>query len=110
MQTHEVLAVEREDHAVFLDGECENFIVRHRLSASAGLLDSQYVVPESAEGVDRGKWEVFIGIEPHQSGRLVFGDLAFDLLTMSQSIGPCIGEIDRSKSWVGFQKGGFGQP
>ena len=101
MEADEVLAVQREQHAVFGSGVAKDFLLGPCLSGAAGFEDDSDVAAETAEFLDDGERKILVGVEPEHASsvRLVFGNGAFNFLAMAVMVGPSVGEI------LGVQRG-----
>lgn len=71
MQTEEVLAIQREQSALLLSSEGEDFLIGNALIGSPSLKRGQNIMPESAQFLDHTAREVLVGVKTgHQASRL----------------------------------------
>ncbi len=78
MQSEEVLSVQREQSALLLSGEGEDFLIGNALIGSTCLKRSQNIMPESAQFLDHTAREVLVGVKAgHQASWLAW--MAFSI-------------------------------
>lgn len=105
MKADEMLAVQREEHAVLSGGIMEHFFVRPCLSGTTAFQDGGDVTSEAAQVLNDGLRKILVGIQTKHapSVRFVFRNRAFDLPAVRVVVCPRMSKILRVQRGIGAE-------